>query len=199
MNGLAKIYGDVGRHADALKLHKKTLAQSQAMLGPDHPVTLASMNHVAWDLATLPDPRLREPQEAIELAKRAVESAPNDGNFWNTLGVANYRTGDWKAAVAALEKSIELREGGDGSDFFFRAMAHWQLDQANDARKWHEQAVEWMEKNNPHNVELNRFRAEAAELLGITEPQSPTRPQPVENEVPNTDNPTPASPPTTDN
>ena len=45
-------------------------------------------------------------------------------------------------------------------------MAYWQLDEQDEARKWCDQAVEWMEKNKPQDEELKRFRAEAEELLG---------------------------------
>ena len=88
-------------------------------------------------------PRREVPRcgRAVELAKKAVELAPKQGTFWNTLGVAHYRAGDWKAAVAALEKSEELRNGGDSFDWFFLAMAHWQLGEKDEARKWYDQAV----------------------------------------------------------
>ena len=46
-------------------------------------------------------------------------------------------------------------------------MAHWQLGEKEAARKWYDQAVAWMDKNQPNNEELRRFRAEAAELLGV--------------------------------
>ena len=48
-------------------------------------------------------------------------------------------------------------------------MAHWQLGEKDEARQWYDQAVEWMEQKQPDNDELRRFRAEAAELLGISE------------------------------
>jgi hypothetical protein len=56
---------------------------------------------------------------------------------------------------------------GDAAQWFFLAMAHWQLDEKDKARKWFDQAVEWMDKNQPKNEELRRFRAEAAELMKI--------------------------------
>jgi uncharacterized protein HemY len=56
-----------------------------------------------------------------------VELTPGDGAYWSTLGVACYRAEDWKATIAALEKSMELSKGGNGFDWFFLAMAHWQL------------------------------------------------------------------------
>ena len=94
--------------------------------------------------------------------------------------MAQYRAGEWQAAIEALEKSMELRKGGDAVDWFFLAMAHWQLGHKDEARKWYDKAVEWMDKNQPKNEELLRFRAEAAELLGISEPAKSTdaAPQP---------------------
>ena len=65
---------------------------------------------------------------------------------------------------------MELRKGGDSNDWFFLAMAHWQLSDKEQARKWYDQAVEWMEKNKPEDEELLRFRAEAAALLGLPIP-----------------------------
>ena len=62
---------------------------------------------------------------------------------------------------------MELRKGGDAFDWFFLAMAHWQLGDKAAARKWYDQAVRWMETNKPQNEELLRFRAEAQELLKI--------------------------------
>ena len=129
-------------------------------------------NNLAWFLATCPDPKLRNAAKAVELSKKAVDLMPHDGNKWNTLGAAHYRTGDWKAAVTALEKSRELRKGGDSFDWFLLAMAHWQLGDKEQARKWYDQALEWMEKNKPQDEELKRFRAEAAELLGLKEQEN---------------------------
>ena len=57
---------------------------------------------------------------------------------------------------------MEIRNGGDSFDWFFLAMAHWQLDEKDEARKWYDQGVQWMEKNKPEDEELRRFREEAA-------------------------------------
>ena len=79
--------------------------------------------------------------------------------------MAHYRPGDWKAAIEALNKSRQLRQGGDAFDFFFLAMAQWHLGEKAKARRWFDQAVQWMDKNAPQNEELRRFRAEAGQLL----------------------------------
>jgi len=113
---------------------------------------------------------LRDPPRAVELAKKAVDLAPNEGTNWNTLGVAQYRAGDWNDAIEALQKSEELSPDRYFSfNAFFLGLAHWQLDEKDEARKWYDQAVQWMEKNQPQDEDLKRFRAEAEELLGVKE------------------------------
>jgi tetratricopeptide (TPR) repeat protein len=106
-------------------------------------------------------------KRAVELARKAVALAPKNPAFLNTLGIAQYRNSDWNGALATLTTSVDSRKGGDAFDWFFLAMANWQLGKKDDARKWHDQAVAWMDKHQPKNAELRRFRAEAAKLLGI--------------------------------
>jgi tetratricopeptide (TPR) repeat protein len=130
-------------------------------------------NHLAWLFATCPDHRFRDAGKAVEFAKEAVRLAPTDGAALNTLGVARYRAGEWMLAVEALNKSMDMSEGGNSFDWFFLAMAHWHLGEKDKARQWYEKAVEWMEKDKPPNDQLRRFRAEAEELLGIEKPGNP--------------------------
>jgi hypothetical protein len=87
-----------------------------------------------------------------------------------------YQNGDWKGAKADLEKAIELRPRSksdfwdfwnQAGDAFFLAMAHWKLDEKDEARRWYDKAVEWMKKHLGNTRYLERYRAEAAELLGL--------------------------------
>jgi hypothetical protein len=48
-------------------------------------------------------------------------------------------------------------------------MTHGRLGEKEQGRKWYDQAVQWMEKNDPDDGGLKSMRAEAAELLGIKE------------------------------
>ncbi len=148
------------------------------------------LNGLAWELATCAESRLRDPALAVALGKKVVELSIRQGddrdkpgrdrlgNYWNTLGVAHYRAGDWRAAVAALEQSMDFRTGGDGCDWFFLAMANRKLGRKDEARKWYDRAAAWAEKNDPKNEELICFRAEAAALLGLPEPLD-VMPRPV--------------------
>ena len=80
--------------------------------------------------------------------RRPSSRTPEAGSYWNTLGVAHYRAGDWKAAIEALEKSTQLRAGGDPSVWFFLAMAHWQKGEKDQARQWYDKAVNRMERTS---------------------------------------------------
>jgi serine/threonine protein kinase/WD40 repeat protein/tetratricopeptide (TPR) repeat protein len=163
--GLA--YGKLGQWDKAVADYAKI-----ADLKPDTPL---SQNNLAWFLATCPEAKFRDPKRAVALAQKAVALAPKEGTYWNTLGTAHYRAGSSEEAVAALKKSMELRNGGDSFDWFFLAMARWRLGQKDEARKWYEQAVQWLGQNRKALArspqwpeELRRFRDEAEQLLGIT-------------------------------
>jgi tetratricopeptide (TPR) repeat protein/serine/threonine protein kinase len=153
------IYNQLGRYRDALADYRKLLE-----LQPGSP---EAMNSLAWQLATCPDVKLRDPKQAVALAQEAVRLQEKEGNYWNTLGAAHYRNGEWTAAIAALEKSMQLRQGGDSFDWFFLALACWQSGEKEKGRKWFDQAVQRMEKSPPNHEALRTLRAEAEKMLGI--------------------------------
>jgi tetratricopeptide (TPR) repeat protein len=110
-----------------------------------------------------------------------------------TLGAALYRAGDWNGTVEVLRKAWALARAGNGkaageaqakeldlirqgripgddlSDLFFVAMADWQQGNKKLARAFYDEAVKWMKRTRPDDIELRRFREEAAQLLGIDE------------------------------
>jgi tetratricopeptide (TPR) repeat protein len=155
------------------------------------PDTLETMyklsNDLAWLLATCPYPQVRDPVQAVELAKKAVAASASlpSQEPWKTLGVAQYRAGNFSDAVTALEKSKQL--GNDSPDgWFFLAMAHWQLGDKEQARDCYDKGVARMlntkssvERDCGGKDELRRFRAEAGALLGLKD-----APLPDEGKVP---------------
>jgi tetratricopeptide (TPR) repeat protein len=173
MNSLASVYNSVGRHADALKLREEALALRKARQGPNHPDTLHSMSVLAWSLASFPEVKLRDPQRAVDLAAKAVAADPKNATSRGALGTARYRAGDWKGAIADLEEALRLRRPDDDRANwwgFCLAMAYGQVGDQAKARAWFDKSVAWMEQGQQKdNADLKRFRAEAAELLGIKE------------------------------
>jgi serine/threonine protein kinase/Flp pilus assembly protein TadD len=173
-SNLGSALGVQGKNDEAFKQFQEAFR-----LKPDDPEVL---NNLAWLMATCSEVKLRDPQQSVKHAKKALEIAPIQGGRWNTLGVAQYRAGDWNSAVEALAKSIKLRQGGSSEDYFFLAMAHWQLGEREKARSWYDKGIDWMDKNMPKDEELRRFRKEAAELLKIEEAEP--EPAPLPKEVP---------------
>jgi tetratricopeptide (TPR) repeat protein/serine/threonine protein kinase len=154
-----------GKFEEAIAAYEKAVAIDPKSTWP--------LNAFAWLLATCRDAKFRDPARAATLAKEAVELAPRNPNYLNTLGIAEYRAGNWQAAVEALTKSVSLRDAGvEASDWFFLAMAHWRLGNKDEARRWYEIAVNWMDASPSRSTEtMKRVRSEAAALLGMKEPK----------------------------
>ena len=169
-------------HFGAKRWPKAEAEYSTALkLRPDY---AAAANDLAWLLATCPQKEFLDAPRAVTLAQQAVQLEPQIvaysntpgvysytlPSYWNTLGVAHYRAENWQEAIAALNKAEQLAQGKHSAwNVFFLAMAHWRLGEKEQAHKEYGQAAAWMEKNEPRNEELRRFRAEAAELLGVEE------------------------------
>jgi tetratricopeptide (TPR) repeat protein len=132
-----------------------------------------ALNEFAWFLVDCPDVTLRDPQRAIQLAEQAVSQRPGSGAFWNTLGIAQYRAGQWSAAIADLEKSMQCGAGGSAYDWFFLAMAHWKRNEPTRARTWYDKAVAHMDRLGWLGEDLFRYGTEAAQLLGRPLPTRP--------------------------
>ena len=127
-------------------------------------------NNLAWRLATGPA-ALRDPEQALVLARKAVALTPGTAIYLNTLGVAQYRADQYAEAIATLEKSLAAGKGeSDGFDLFFLAMARYKLGQIARGRADLDRALRWRREHpNPAgpgwSEELNMFQAEAEALL----------------------------------
>ena len=148
-----------------------------------HPDIPQYQSQLASILATCPAVQFRDPQRAVKLAKQALQRQPQVARHWGVLGVAQYRANDPAAAIESLSKRMEMLDAvGSQWLWFVMAMAHHKLGNHPQARQWYDKAAAWMDKNQPPDEDYGRFRAEAAELLGIKEqkknsPQSPRRSQ----------------------
>jgi hypothetical protein len=160
MGNLANSYARLGRHADALKLRKETLALMKVKLGPDHPDTLRSMCAVAESLVQLNrgaeavsvidecleyaqgklvDPRLMP--TAMYLRLRHFEKAKNSAGcrataeMWEKVKRADaaslYDAACMRAVTAAVIRA------GDKSDSATKAA----VAEADQAMAWLKQAV----------------------------------------------------------
>lgn len=154
---MARALNVSGHTRDAIPVFKRSLDLNSN--------SARANNALAWMLVMAPDHSLRDPQYALPLAQRAVELVPRSGSYWNTLGVAYYRNDDHDQTVAALMRSIELRDGGDGFDWFFLAMSHARQGNEDLANEWFERARTWCLTQDPLPDELERIQDEAVAAL----------------------------------
>ncbi len=127
---------------------------------------------LAETLLDCPEPSFRDPRRALELAKEAVAFKGAGQPWWRmgfgyrTVGKAHYRLRQWNETVAVLSATLEP---DDAEGHFYLAMAHWQLGNKADARKWYDQAMVLAKKRaSLHGV--GEARAEAEALLGLRPP-----------------------------
>jgi tetratricopeptide (TPR) repeat protein len=127
-------------------------------------------NNRAWELAHAPEPN-RDLDRALTLSRRALAVDPVGGTMHlNTLGVVQYRAGQYDEAIATLERSLASGTGlSDGFDLFFLAMAHHRLGHTQKARACFDRGIRWLDDqhglNERESRELAAFRAEVEALL----------------------------------
>jgi serine/threonine protein kinase/tetratricopeptide (TPR) repeat protein len=156
---------------------RRALAVAAGLIGKpevsQHCYTMAlagPFNDLAWDLVRRPPTQPSDAALAVHLARQAIEWEPDQASgFWNTLGLAYYRLGDWSSAASALQKSMDLNNGGNPADWLFLAAIDHHRGNKEQARRWFDQSAAWLEKNrgwdNDQDAELRQFREEAALVL----------------------------------
>ena len=130
-----------------------------------HPTHFQGLNQLAYVLAINPDLPCYDPEAAVPLAREAVQRAAAGERVrcGNTLGLALYRTGRYREAVAALTTAAKF--GGDATTELLLAMAHAQLGEHGPARECYAKAAARMDRESFISPDLRRLRAEADRLL----------------------------------
>ncbi len=149
---------------------RQAIAQYRLAIQAD-PDNAKACNALAWTYLTGPA-ALRDVGAALPLAQKAVRLAPGNADYRNTLGVAYYRAGRPREAAATLRPNLEHQDDKAlAIDLYFLAMSHYRLGELAQARNYLAWAVRWTAAQGnigPARIdELNRFRAEAEQLLAI--------------------------------
>ena len=135
-------------------------------------------NQAAWTCVLAPG-ATEDLAQLVRLAETAVAGKPIY-NYLNTLGIALYRADQLDLSIQRLNEAIRAHgKEGTAADWLFLAMAHQRLGQADEARKWLDRAVRWIDttgqaksrdsagSRQPWNqrLEIQLFRREAEALL----------------------------------
>jgi serine/threonine protein kinase len=80
---------------------------------------------------------------------------------------------DW---FLAFERNIESAKDPRGA--FTLAMVRCQVGEKDEARRWYDKGLQWIDKDQPEDQKLLLFRDEATTLLGVTPPAVESAPAP---------------------
>jgi tetratricopeptide (TPR) repeat protein len=150
------------KFVQAEDLYKKALQDS-----PDNPSLL---NGLAYHDASVSNPAFRRPQEALDLARRAVKAAPDNSDNLETLGLAEIRNSLWDDAVATLTKATQLDQGSNPAKFFYLAMACQGRHSNPEAKAAFQRGVELARKRPVLQPALRAIWTEAAASIGVPGP-----------------------------
>jgi len=122
-------------------------------------------NDLAWLLVNADEPAVKDPGLALSLALITTERYSECSTYCNTLGACYYRTCDFKAALAALDRSLTLGAGDSAFDHLFLSMAHAQLGDQEQAHRGFAAAMRLIEPHHAERSDLRNLCAEAESLL----------------------------------
>jgi tetratricopeptide (TPR) repeat protein len=118
--GLGQAYQDMGQVDRAEASYRQALAISDK--------DLVSLNNLAWVLAEL----RKKPDEALPLAIKAEQLAPQSADVLDTLGWVQYRRGAYADAEKSLSRAVE-RAAGNGTIQYHLGMTYARLGRKADA------------------------------------------------------------------
>jgi WD40 repeat protein len=149
-------------------------ALSQAERSAESPVEL---DHLSFSLVRVSTASAADYRLALKQAEIACYLLPLDGKFLpfegklqTTLGLAQYRVGDYQAALATLTRANAINssqtDGASPADLAFLAMAHFRLGQFDKARIILTQLREVVKRPQwAGNLDAQAFLHEAETLL----------------------------------
>ena len=95
----------------------------------------------AWTCVLSADAEVKG-KRLVELAKQAVERAPRDPDYLDTLGAALFRAGDLETAARRLKEALALRGRRPSlHEWLWLALVNQRMGMSSEARKWLEKAL----------------------------------------------------------
>jgi WD40 repeat protein/tRNA A-37 threonylcarbamoyl transferase component Bud32 len=137
-----------------------------------------SLNNESWSVARRAGETPAAYFRAVRFAEAACRLDSGSGAFLHTLGVAQYRAGLYKAALATLSRAEEIRSSVDylSSCRAFLAMTHFHLGEVQMAHTLLDQLTLLASlPGSTHDPELEAFLQEAKAVI-LYDPVFPAQP-----------------------
>ncbi len=111
-----------------------------------------AMNNYAYNLSV----RGESLERAKELALKAIEVAPENASYLDTVGWVYFKLGDYDRARRFIKASINTEEGSATAEVLEHlGDVYEKLEQPDEARKWWKQALEKDPKRTHLNQKIN--------------------------------------------
>jgi serine/threonine protein kinase/WD40 repeat protein/tetratricopeptide (TPR) repeat protein len=119
-----------------------------------------------------------DPAQAVQWASQAVASEPRSWSF-HVLGLAQFRAGQVEQALQSFTKANVKAWRYSELNWFGLALVHHRLGHPDEARRWFDKGVQWLEREGPLGpgqpakllpqdwLEAQILRREAEEVLKI--------------------------------
>jgi eukaryotic-like serine/threonine-protein kinase len=170
------LFESVGLRDDVLKRIEQDkslspeLRQYAIEIANCQPESPLALNNLSWQVTARPGAGAADYAMALRQAQGACRLAPVNGNFLNTLGIAEYRAGKYQQAIATLTRSDKLnstsKQGRQPADVAFLAMAHFKLGGKDKAQSLLAELRQLMKQTQwKDDAEAQRFLREAEALL----------------------------------
>ncbi|HEV8062849.1 MAG TPA: protein kinase [Gemmataceae bacterium] len=108
------------------------------VLAEKHPEDASVLHEAAWKVTIKSGEKPEAYRRALLQAEAAVRELPESSDLVHTLGVAQYRNGQYQQALASLARSEKLHsihdKGTDPGNFAFLAMTYHQLGRKVEAQ-----------------------------------------------------------------
>ncbi len=136
------------------------------------PVDDWAHQHLAWLYATAAEPQ-RDLDAALTQARRAVALQPEFPAYLTTLGVIQYRLGEYQSAIDTLESAEPTLSETVPIRLLFLAMSYQQLADEDEARRLYEESQTYWDLAPGllyRSADLIDFLAEAREIFEDSSP-----------------------------
>jgi hypothetical protein len=146
-------------------------------LAESWPESASALNEAAWTLVKLANRPEADSRRGLRLAEAACQLRPENSRydllFLKTLGVAQYRVGQYEKAQATLTRSNPFNRNREPSDLAFLAMTQYRLNQAQAARATLKWLREVMKDPSTAANEENQGLLREAESVILNSPELP--------------------------
>jgi len=140
------------------------------------PESSGALNYASWEVVKLPGAPDADYRLALRRAEEACRLLPNDRYFLNTLGVAQFRVGLDREAMATLMRSNEMNRGRIPADLAFLALSQFRLGRRDDARATLRTLHELMTQRGSIDSDEDRSFLSEAESVILFDPVFPANP-----------------------